>query len=75
MTSESLNERREDPSLNELVVDDLSLGRFTTIIGERSITIGELSSDRAVTDRDGSRSCENHSCLLNNVGTNISPTS
>ena len=73
VTSESLHERREDPRLNKLVVDNLSLGRLASIVGERRISISELSSNGAISDSDSCGTSENHSSLLNNVGTNVSP--
>lgn len=56
MTSEGLNERREDSSLNHLVVEDLSLGGQVSFVGNGSISIGKLSSNSAVLHRDVSRS-------------------
>lgn len=73
VTSESLDEGREDPRLHELVVDDLGLGRLAAVVGEGSVAIRELPSDRAVSDRDSRRSSENHSSLLHNVGTDVRP--
>ena len=55
MTGEGLDERREDSSLDHLVVEDLSLGWKISFVGNGSVSIGELSSNSTVLHRDVSR--------------------
>lgn len=52
---ERLDEGREDARLDELVVDYLRLGRLATVVRLRRITVGKLTADRAVADRNRRR--------------------
>ena len=60
MTGESLNERREDSSLDHLVVEDLRLGGEVSFVGNGRISISELSSNGTVLQHDVSLRARRH---------------
>lgn len=65
--SERLDEGREDARLDELVIDHLRLGRLATVVRLRRITVGKLTADRAVADRNRRRTSHDRTGLLDHV--------